>query len=132
VGLLLGLVLKSGVSQRFAKPVLYAVLLALAVAAFFGAKAIYDHNLVSSHDAKQEAKATKATLKRERAANADEDRGEQHDEEQAAQLETEVQNAIQTHPVEARRSSGPASNAALGELRGRQSAAGKRQHKAGR
>jgi hypothetical protein len=132
MGLLLSLVLSAGVPRRFAKPVLYAGLLALAVAALFGAKAMYDRNLVSGHDAKQEGRAAKATLKRERAANADEDRGERHDGARAAQLETEVQNAITAHPGEARRSSGPAANAALGELRRRQSAAGERERQARR
>lgn len=63
LGFLIPLVLKLGIPAKFAKPLIYGVLAILAVAAFFGAKAIYDHGVITKHDAKVEAATAKADLK---------------------------------------------------------------------
>lgn len=45
---------------KFAKPAGYVLTALLAIGIFFGAKAIYDHSVISKHDAKIEASAAKA------------------------------------------------------------------------
>jgi hypothetical protein len=52
-----------GVPGKLAKPLVYAGLFMLAVGAFFGAKAIYDRNIIRNHDLKQEAATAKADRK---------------------------------------------------------------------
>lgn len=37
---------------KFAKPVIYLSLILIAVGAFFGMRAIYDHRIIAAHDAK--------------------------------------------------------------------------------
>lgn len=98
--------------------------IACAIAAFgllWGAKALYDRSVVQHHDDKAAAKAVTRTLQHERAADAGQAVDEKKDQAAAAQLQEKVTHAIETHPVEARHSAGPAANAALAELRRRQS-----------
>lgn len=48
------------VGPKWAKPLVYAALALAAVGIFFGAKAIYDHNVIANNNAKVEAKTAKA------------------------------------------------------------------------
>lgn len=110
------------VGPRFAKPLIYAVLIVLAIGAFFAAKALYDRSIIREHDARQEVEAIKRTAERERAATTADEVQRRRDEAEATELQKEVDNAVNKHPEEARRSSGPASDAALRKLRERQQA----------
>jgi uncharacterized protein HemX len=51
------------VGPKFAKPLIYAVALLLAIGLFFGAKAIYDHKIIAAHDDKQDAANANADKK---------------------------------------------------------------------
>jgi small-conductance mechanosensitive channel len=62
---LLSLVTGLGVPLRWAKPVLGLVAAIALIGAFFGLKSCYDHSIIKTHDAKQEA----ATAKADRAAD---------------------------------------------------------------
>jgi hypothetical protein len=48
---------------KFAKPLIYLVLILVAVGGFFGLKALYDHSVVSHHEQKIERRAAPATNK---------------------------------------------------------------------
>lgn len=96
----------------------------------WGAKALYDRSVVSHHEDKAAVKAVTRTLQHERAADAGQAIDEKHDAAAAAKLQEEVTHAIENHPAEARHSAGPAANAALAELRRRQSERRVAQHQA--
>jgi hypothetical protein len=49
--------------SKFAAPLIYAAALLFAVGGFFGLKALYDHSVIKSHDAKQDAANSKADRK---------------------------------------------------------------------
>lgn len=59
IAFLVGLIAPT-VGEKFAKPLVYLGLILAAVGLFFGAKAIYDHSIISAHDTKVEASAAKA------------------------------------------------------------------------
>jgi hypothetical protein len=129
IGLLLPFAVRL-VGEKFARPFLYLALAALAIGAFFGAKALYDRSVVEHHEEKAAVKAVTRTLQHERTADAGQAVDEKKDQADAARLHEEVSHAIETHPVEARHSAGPAANAALAELRRRQSERRVGQHQA--
>lgn len=56
------------VGEKFAKPLAILLLALLAIGLFFGAKAIYDHNVVSGYKTKVEASAAKADRKADQQA----------------------------------------------------------------
>jgi hypothetical protein len=124
VSFLIGLLMKGalgfGVPQRFARVAGIVGLVLFLVIGLGVAKCAYDRSIIEEHDAKQEVKAVRTTLKRERAANTAETKERAADEAKAAQVKGAIDNAVQAQPTAARGSSGPASSAALRVLRERQ------------
>lgn len=94
---LLSLAVSAGVPQRFAKPVVVAALAVLAIAAFFGAKALYDRSVIRDHEQKQEVKQAR----REEKADANLYRQKSADEAAARQRQQEIDDATRDIPDQA-------------------------------
>lgn len=59
IGMLIGLIAPT-FGEKAARPIAWLIIIAAAVALFFGLKACYDQSIVTKHDAKIEASAAKA------------------------------------------------------------------------
>lgn len=87
---LISLVTGLGVPARFAKPVLAVVAALALLAAFMGLKSCYDHKVIATHDAKQEAATAKADRKAD--TNAAEQR--RADDSRSTDESTQIKEAI--------------------------------------
>lgn len=87
------MIMKLAAMLGVSKGVIYAGLIVLAIAAFFGAKALYDHSVISGHDAKVEASAAKADRKADEAATARAEADQQRRNYETDQLAKAVDNA---------------------------------------
>jgi hypothetical protein len=63
MGTLIGWLATTFVGEKFARPVAYAGLFLLILAALGGVKCAYDRNIIRNHDLKQEAATAKADRK---------------------------------------------------------------------
>lgn len=68
IGLIVGFFLNRGASPKNARAYAWGVVLLAAALLLWGAKALYDHSIVSAHDAKIEASAAKADRKADQKA----------------------------------------------------------------
>lgn len=128
--LLAALALRTGLPKGAVAAILIALALLIGVGALEGWLALHDRQVVQRHDAKAEVTELRRTIANERAATAADEQQRQSDAAEADQLQQEVTHAVQDHPIDAGRSSGPAVSAALDELRRRQ--AEERRHPASR
>jgi hypothetical protein len=87
---LIGIVTDWGVSKKLAGPLIILLGIGFAVALFFGAKAIYDHNIIKTHDLKVEAQQAKDDRKADDAAAVK----RRADDARAAQEEKELDNVL--------------------------------------
>jgi hypothetical protein len=87
---LIGLALKLGVPQRFAKGAVIAALIAIAIAALGIGKCTYDKRVIANHDAKQEA----ATAKADRQADAKAAEQRRADDSRSTAEATEIKETI--------------------------------------
>lgn len=87
---LIGLALKAGVPQRFAKAVTIGVLILLAVGLFFGAKALYDRSVIEDYTSGLGEKVAKEDRKAD-AKSAEERRV---DDARLAAEDQEIKEAI--------------------------------------
>lgn len=114
------LALKSGLPQQVIK----IGLIVLAVVALVGgagiAKCTYDRNLIANHDSGVNAGVLGAQLNSEHAADTNAAARNEHIAADAANMEGTISNAVSAHPQAAGNSAGPATSAALDELRRRQ------------
>lgn len=83
--------------SKFAAPLIYAGYIILAVGAFFGLKAIYDHSVISRYETKAENKQ----LKRERTADTNLSNQKGRDDAAAQQRQQEIDNATRNIPDQA-------------------------------
>jgi hypothetical protein len=96
--------------------------LMLAFAALLGWRlwlSSHDRAVVAAYEARVTAAARTRGMEAERRADRAEVLDRAADRARAGKMEEEIDNGIQSHPGEARRPIGPASAAALGELRRR-------------
>ena len=82
---------------KFAKPLIYGAAAILAVIAFFGLKALYDHSVIAKHDQKAELQQ----VKRERKADANLQTQIGRDEAASQQRQQEIDNATRNIPDQA-------------------------------
>src|SRR5687768_2035564 len=105
---LIGLALKAGIGERFARPFVVVLLILLTVAALAGGKCAYDASVIDRHEDRKAVKDLRNTIKRERKANAEDVKAEARDEANNEKLEGAIANAVEAKPVEARKPAGPA------------------------
>lgn len=112
----------AGVPDRFARAVAIGILVALVAIAIVLAIGIRDRRMIDAHDANQRADQAEAQIEREHKADAGELAARQVDQQHAEQLKGAIDNAVTAEPEAARSGVGPATSAALDELRRRQAA----------
>jgi predicted Holliday junction resolvase-like endonuclease len=122
IAMLLPLLIRMGVPQRFAKAVLFILLAVLLVSLLGIAKCSYDRSVIAKHEVKVEKKIRKAETKATKAADKKDAVVRARNDADAAKLKEKVDEAVKAHPDAVKRASGPASNAALRELRRRRAA----------
>lgn len=83
---------------KFAKPAGYVLTALLAIAIFFGAKALYDHKIISNHDAKIDASAAKADRAADQNAAATETTNVARQNYEADQLTRAADDAPKNNP----------------------------------
>lgn len=116
------LALRSGLAQRTVKIGLIGLAVALLVGGLGIAKCTYDRNLINNHDSGVNAKALGAALNSEHAADVNAAARNEAIAADAANLQGSIENAVSAHPEAAHNSAGPATSAALDELRRRNAA----------
>lgn len=102
ISMLIGL-LAPVVGEKYAKAAAWALIIVAAIALFFGAKAIYDHSVISNHEAKVEASAAKADRKADQALEARKQADEDRRQYEADQLTEAVKNAPHAPNADPRR-----------------------------
>lgn len=115
IGMLAALALKVGVAPKFAKAAGIGFAVVVAILLIVGLKTCYDQGVIDDH----EAQRTAATLKAQQMADEDERVRQQAADNRADAIEGAIQNAVTAHPEEVRKDAGPATRAALDELRRR-------------
>lgn len=70
---LVAMVIGWGVPEKFAKPFIAIMGVAMLAILFFGGKALYDHSVIAKHDAKVEASQAKADRKADNKASEQRD-----------------------------------------------------------
>ena len=81
-----------GVPAKMAKPFIFVLGISLAVALFFGAKALYDHGIIAKHDLKVEAQQAKDDKKADNGAAVQ----RRTDDTRSAQEQQELSNVLAT------------------------------------
>ncbi len=119
IGLLAGGLIKAGVAEKLARPLAIGGLIVLLVVGLGVAKCAYDANLIEDHDQAQRVESLERAREADRRAGAADVAAEARDAIQSERLEGAINNAIDQDPEAASRPVGPATGAALGELRNR-------------
>jgi uncharacterized protein HemX len=90
MGFLIGLALKIGIPQRFAKAAVIAAMVIALIAALGIGKCAYDKRVIANHEAKQEA----ATAKADRKADAKAAEQRRTDDSRSTAEATEIKETI--------------------------------------
>lgn len=85
----------------------------------WGLKAIYDHSVISKHDAKLDAEISSKALDAERTANANDEQRREEDEAASAKTTEAMKNAEAENPDAARNAAGPVTRSVTDSLRDR-------------
>ncbi|MCW3837790.1 hypothetical protein ACFQ1E_17230 [Sphingomonas canadensis] len=117
---------RRNVPTGWAHLIAWAATIAMAAAAIWLAGSIIIGAITGAHDARQAADQRQEQLERIGTADGDQLRREARDAAAQDNLQGAIENAIDANPDAAGRAGGPASNAALRELRERERRAAER------
>ncbi|MCW3835992.1 hypothetical protein ACFQ1E_08070 [Sphingomonas canadensis] len=117
---------RRNVPAAWARPIAWALLAIAAALLAWLAVALALRAITGAHDARQAADQRQEQIERIGEADGDQLRRDQQAEAAQANLQGAIENAIEANPEAAGRAGGPASNAALRELRERQQRAAER------
>jgi len=121
-----GWLVRASVSERVAPLLAWAIAAIAAVALVLGGWALLKSSIINAHDDKVAGQQAQAQLEREHQADASALNLQQRDQLVQDELQEAIDNAVQSHPAEARASAGPATSAALDQLRRQAGSAGGR------
>ena len=110
----------AGVPDRFARAVAWTLIVALIAIAIVLAIGARDRRMIEGHDATQRADQAEAQVERTQQAETGELAARKVDQANAEQVKGAIDNAVTANPEAVRAGVGPATSAALDELRRRQ------------